>query len=83
MLEMINDLVAGNEVIKVKQLIVSGGIGSFLDGYEIINKSKLPAIYGQGSAFLKYATQDYKSLKKYIETQIKGLEMAYAYLRVK
>lgn len=83
MLEMINDLVVGNKEVKVKQLIVSGGIGTFLDGYELINKSKLLAIYGQGSAFLKYATQDYKSLRKYIETQIKGLEMAYAYLRIK
>jgi len=83
MLEMINDLVTGNKEVKVKQLIISGGIGSYLDGYDLINRSKLLAIYGQGSAFLKYATQDYESLRKYVRTQIKGLEMAYAYLRVK
>ncbi len=83
MLEMINRLVSDNKEIKAKQIIISGGIGSFLDGYYLVNKSKLPAIYGQGSAFLKYAMQDYKSLQSFVQSQIKGLEMAYAYLRVK
>lgn len=83
MLEMVNNLIETGKGINAKQLIISGGIGSFLDGYHLINKSKLPAIYGQGSVFLKHAMQEYGRLRKFIETQIKGLEMAYAYLRVK
>jgi len=83
MLEFIDEITKEDKKIKPKQIIISGGVDSFLDGYYLINKSKFPAIYGQGSAFLKYALQDYESLRKFIETQIKGLEMAYSFLRIK
>jgi len=81
--EMLDLLNLEEKTTKVKQIIISGGISSFLDGYCLIGKSKLPAIYGQGSAFLKYAMQDYKTLRKFVQTQIKGLEMAYSFLRLK
>jgi len=83
MLNTVNNLVNSNTNIKVKHIIISGGIDSFLDGYYLINKSILPAVYGMASNFLKYAMQDYESLEKYTATQIEGLKMAYAYLRVK
>jgi isopentenyl-diphosphate Delta-isomerase len=66
-----------------KQVIISGGIGSFLDGYYLINKLQTNCIYGQASAFLKHAQGDYESLYQYVETQIKGLEVANAFLRVR
>ncbi|HZY24805.1 MAG TPA: hypothetical protein VFE71_03185, partial [Bacteroidales bacterium] len=69
--------------ILCKQIIISGGIRSYLDGYYLLQKSPLPAIYGQASSFLKYAMGDYEQLQNYIRQQIKGLEMAYAYLKVK
>jgi isopentenyl-diphosphate Delta-isomerase len=84
MLNMINrikDEDAGS--VRCKQLIVSGGIKSFLDGYYLINKSSLPAVYGQASAFLKHAQGAYEPLRSFVEHQIKGLQLAYAFLRVR
>ena len=66
-----------------KQIIVSGGVTDFLDGYYYIQKSELPAIYGQASGFLKYAMDSYEILQKYVELQIEGLSLAKAYLTVK
>lgn len=69
--------------IRCQQIIVSGGIRDFLDGFYCIKKLKLPVIYGQASAFLKYAQGDYEQLFNYIDSQIRGLELAEAFLRVK
>ena len=66
-----------------KQVIISGGIKNFLDGYYLINKLALPCIYGQASAFLKEARGSYEELYAYIDAQIQGLELANAFLRVK
>lgn len=82
MVGMVNELVAGaGAQVQCKQLIVSGGVKTFLDGYYLTEKSVLPAVYGQASAFLKYAREDYATLKRYVSTQIRGLELARAYLR--
>ena len=66
-----------------KQVIVSGGVRDFLDGYYYTNKLILPAIYGQASAFLKHAKEDYEQLQQYVSLQVKGLQLAKAFLRVK
>lgn len=68
---------------KCQEVIISGGIKTFLDGYHAIQSISAPAIYGQASAFLKHAQGDYGKLETYIETQIKGLEAAYAFLSIK
>jgi isopentenyl-diphosphate delta-isomerase len=73
------DAAAGKEI----GIIISGGIKHFLDGYHLITKSKLPAVYGQASAFLKYAREDYNTLQKYVEMQVKGLELATSILKSK
>ena len=65
-----------------KEIIISGGINDFLDGYYLINKCKYKAIYGQGSAFLAPAIKDYETLKTFFSHQLKGLQMASAFLRV-
>lgn len=65
------------------QVIISGGIKHFLEGYYLIKQSNLPAIYGQASGFLKYAQTSYDVLYNYIETQIRGLELAEAFLKLK
>jgi isopentenyl-diphosphate delta-isomerase len=80
---MINDLVEGNTKIRCRQIIISGGIRSFLDGYYLINRCKLPAIYGQASGFLIHANQSYEELKKFMEYQIEGIKLARAYLVIK
>lgn len=83
MVDMTNQLIAelGHQR-QCPQLIISGGINNFLDGYYLISKSQLPAIYGKASGFLQYARDDYDSLRRYVETQIRGLEIAAAYLRI-
>jgi isopentenyl-diphosphate delta-isomerase len=83
MVDSLNHIVESDQNILCKQVIISGGIHSFLDGYYLLKKSKLPAVYGQASTFLKYALDEYETLRTYVENQVKGLEMAYAYLRIK
>lgn len=69
--------------MKCKQVIISGGIKNFLDGYYLINKLALPCVYGQASSFLKHARAEYQALYEYVDAQIQGLELANAFLRVK
>ncbi len=71
------------EDIKCQQVIVSGGVRDYLDGYYLINKLKLPAVYGQASGFLKFAQGSYDDLYKHIHNQIEGYKLAKAFLRVK
>lgn len=68
--------------IKCRQIIVSGGINDFLDGYYWTQKLKLPSVYGQASAFLKYARESQEALDEFVAQQIKGLQLAHTYLRV-
>jgi len=83
MLTHVNQIFNEEKSIQCKQLIISGGIKSFLDGYFFLQKSLIPAVYGQASAFLRYAKEDKDLLFNYIHAQIKGLEMAAAYLRIR
>ncbi len=81
---MVNDLVEKlGDSIKCRQIIISGGVKHFLDGYYLVNKCKLPAVYGQASGFLKHARGDYDELYQYVDAQVQGLELANAFLRVK
>jgi len=78
----INQLIEEGVSVQTQSLIISGGIKNFLDGYHLINTSKLPAAYGMASTFLKHAREDYHTLKKFTQGQLEGLKVAYAYLRV-
>ena len=82
MVGYINGIVAEEEPV-CRELIISGGVKNFLDGYYLISRSSLPAIYGMASTFLQYAREDYDQLRDYVHSQVKGLEMAHAYLTVK
>ncbi len=64
-------------------LILSGGVTDFLDGYFLTQKSALPAVYGQASGFLRHAQGDYAQLQAYVAAQVRGLELAGAFLKVK
>jgi len=83
MLEFVNELVEelGDKLV-CDQLIISGGIKNFLDGYYLCQKSKLPAVYGQASALLRHARGSYENLELFLQQQIQGLELAHQYLRV-
>lgn len=81
MVEMVNDI-AINGHVACNQLIISGGITNFLDGYYLLQKSNVPAVVGMASAFLKYA-DDYELLKRFVIAQIRGYRMAQTYLKIK
>ena len=81
MVAAINHL-AGRVDLVCRQLIISGGIKNFFDGYYLMKKSAVPAVYGQASAILKFAKQSYEQLYKYIEMQAQGLSLAEAFLRI-
>lgn len=68
---------------RTQQLIISGGISDFLDGYYLTQKSTIPAVYGQASGFLKHAQGDYETLRTYVQAQVRGLELAGAFLTIR
>ncbi|WP_430936382.1 isopentenyl-diphosphate delta-isomerase [Saccharicrinis sp. 156] len=79
---MVNQIVEeGN--IKCKQIIISGGIKSLLDGYYLTKICKLPAVIGMGSAFLNYALKDYEELQVFIRNMVDAWQLAEAFLKVK
>jgi isopentenyl-diphosphate delta-isomerase len=83
MVDMVNHILGTEKDVLCRQLIISGGIKSFLDGYYLVKKSSLPAIYGQASGFLMHARGPYESLREYIGYQVKGYQLAEAYLSPK
>lgn len=68
---------------KCNNVIISGGIKNFLDGYYLTSKSKLPAVYGQAAPFLKYANESQEALDLFAEAQINGLLMAQKFLKIR
>ncbi len=71
------------ERCRTQNLILSGGVTDFLDGYYLIQNSGLPAVYGQASGFLRHAQGTYPELRDYVAAQVRGLELANAFLRVR
>jgi len=82
MIQHINELKNQTFEMHCKQIIISGGVRGFLDGYYYMEKCQMPNLYAQASGFLKHAL-DYNELKRYMDIQIQGLRTAYALLRVK
>ena len=83
MVELANHIIDTEPEILCRHLIVSGGIRTFLDGFYLVKKSRLPAIYGQASGFLLHARDNYDTLQEYVAYQVKGWQLAEAYLTPK
>jgi isopentenyl-diphosphate delta-isomerase len=83
MVELANHIIDTEPEILCRHLIVSGGIRTFLDGFYLVKKSRLPAIYGQASGFLMHARDNYDTLQEYVAYQVKGWQLAEAYLTPK
>ena len=83
MLGVINEMASSGQPCACRQIIISGGIRSFLDGYYYISKSLLPSVFGQASGFLRFARGDYDDLRSFVMDQVKGLTFAYAFLKVR
>ncbi|HQW01655.1 MAG TPA: isopentenyl-diphosphate delta-isomerase, partial [Saprospiraceae bacterium] len=84
MITWINELMDqdGGDIL-CKQIIISGGIRDFLDGYYWMQKLNVPAVYGQASGFLKYAAESQDALDDYVSSQLRGLQLAQYYLKAK
>lgn len=83
MMQMVNDHIDSGTHVRCQHIIVSGGIRNFLDGYYLISRSKLPAIYGQASSLLKYANESYERLHDFVQSQIRGLRLAETFIKLK
>ncbi len=84
MVHLTNELLTAlGERVACRQIIISGGVSSFLDGYYLLQLINTNAVYGQASAFLKHAMGSYEELQTYVRSQIEGLELAEAFLRLR
>lgn len=71
------------EQVRCKQVIISGGVRHFLDGYYLIQKLQTTSVYAQASGFLKHAMGEYEVLQTYVAAQIRGLELAHTFLKIR
>ncbi len=66
-----------------KEFIISGGISTMLDGYELKSKLKANSVIGMASAFLGPALSDYQTLKDFFLRQRESLLVAKSLLEIK
>jgi isopentenyl-diphosphate delta-isomerase len=64
-------------------ILISGGVRDFMDGYYHTERINANAIYGQASAFLKHARGSYAELEEYVSLQLEGLKLAKAFLALR
>lgn len=84
MISYINSIMTfESESVHCRQVIISGGIKDFLDGYYWMQKLNTSSVYGQASGFLKYAAESQEALDQYVQSQIRGLQLAHTFLKVK
>lgn len=85
MVNIANEVLAelSEERIRCREVIISGGVRTFLDGYYLTQKLQANCVYGQASSFLKHARDDYDSLASYVSAQVQGLALCHAYLTVR
>ena len=83
MVEFFNEIRSDWDSNSTPDVIVSGGVRNFLDGYYLIKKINANAVYGQASAFLKHARAEYEELREFVILQLEGLKLAQAYLRLR
>ncbi|MEZ4843967.1 MAG: isopentenyl-diphosphate delta-isomerase [Bacteroidia bacterium] len=83
MVTLCNQLTSNNNQFLSKEIIVSGGIANFLDGYYLNMKIKNTAVFAMASALLSYAEESFEKLDEFIEAQIKGYRLAEQFLTIR
>lgn len=82
MVEVLNNLVTKNPYY-CNNLIISGGINNFLDGYYFIKRSTIPAIYGMANPILRCALISKQELFDFVRAEIEGYKFASRFLSLK
>lgn len=83
MVQLCNEITLNQPTYATKEIIISGGVKSFLDGYYLNTKLKNPSVYAQASALLRYAEQGYDALDAFVQKQIEGYTLASNYLEIR
>ncbi|HOO83031.1 MAG TPA: isopentenyl-diphosphate delta-isomerase [Prolixibacteraceae bacterium] len=65
------------------QLIVSGGIKNFLDGYYGVAKSLFPAVYGMAGVILQHAMVSKADLYDFLKAETEGYRYASSFLKIR
>ncbi|MFN3939423.1 MAG: hypothetical protein ACK4IY_02475, partial [Chitinophagales bacterium] len=85
--DMIDFVNKANEELKDKvlcrEIIISGGIQNFTDGFYCMQKLQLKSVYAQASALLRYAKDDISALRSYVKTQADGLALCRNFLTLR
>ncbi|HNW50724.1 MAG TPA: isopentenyl-diphosphate delta-isomerase [Prolixibacteraceae bacterium] len=82
MLEIVNEIIFDHPV-QCKNLIISGGIKNFLDGFYYTKKSILPSVYGMANVLLQHAMISRENLFDFIKAEIDGFRYASQFLKIK
>ena len=82
MVSMLNSLVGKKSEYKNKQIIISGGLETILDGFYLLENIKFTSVIGQAKNFLTHA-ENYQDLKCFTENQINSLKSAKSFLVAK
>jgi isopentenyl-diphosphate delta-isomerase len=82
MIGFLNQLLRVRPEYKNKQIIISGGVRNFLDGFYLQEILEFSSIVGQAKNFLNHAS-NYDKLRAFTNDQVEGLKMARAFLSVK
>ena len=66
-----------------KEVIISGGVSDFLEGYYLNSICQANSVYGHAYTLLKYAEESYEALDEFLAIQVKGYRMAESFLVLK
>ncbi len=82
MIGFLNNILLENPHYSEKQIIISGGIENFLDGFYLQEQLKFSSVIGQAKNFLS-RSENLEELRAFTASQIEGLKMSRAFLTVK
>lgn len=82
MVDLLNEL-RGDFLNQNTEMIISGGVKGFLDGYYLCSLCQWPSIYGQAGAFLKMAMEGPEALDSFVRKEILGYKLAEQYLTLR
>ncbi|HMW40060.1 MAG: isopentenyl-diphosphate delta-isomerase [Saprospiraceae bacterium] len=83
MVHYTNAIIAEDQALSCRNIIISGGVSHFLDAYYLLSLSRANALYGMASAWLKHAIHSYEELDHFFTQQMQGLMLAKAFLRIR